>query len=155
MKQSAESLDLYRLLKSDHGMVSMMATLGLALLERGDTGQACQVLQEGLILSQPIGNKRYIAVCLQGLAGVTAARGNWTQATRLLGAMEELCAVNNVGLPPVDRARNERSMALVRDRLGPDAFVGEMGAGRMLSLEGAVAEALDESTYLSGQHMYQ
>jgi DNA-binding CsgD family transcriptional regulator/tetratricopeptide (TPR) repeat protein len=140
--RSEESLALYRELRSFPGMASQLGNLGRALLELGEFERAEVLLKEGLILSRESGNKWYVFVALEGLAGAATARRRWEHATRLFGAFETLTEANHVALPPSDRATNERYLTTARRHLNEATFMAAWNAGRTMPLDQAIAEAL-------------
>jgi hypothetical protein len=64
---------------------------------------------------------------------------------RLLAAARTVRADIDVPLPPVDRADDEHRRDALCTALGDEAFAAAWAAGRTLSLDEAVAFALDES----------
>lgn len=71
------------------------------------------------------------------------ARGNEPgRAARLFGAAEALREEIGVSIPPDDRADYDQSVAAARSRLAATQFTAEWEAGRGLSPEDAVTEAL-------------
>src|SRR5262245_65430993 len=79
---------------------------------------------------------------LEGLAGVAVTQGLAEQGARLFGASEALRESMGWPLPPVSRADYERDVAAARAQLDEAAFAEEWAAGRALTLEQAIAEAL-------------
>ena len=69
--------------------------------------------------------------------------GAWERAARLAGAAEALREASGYELEPADRAFRERYSAEVRAALGEAALEGAMAEGRALTLEQAMAEALE------------
>jgi hypothetical protein len=78
-----------------------------------------------------------------GLARVTAARRQPQRAARLFRAAEELREASGHPLPPVMRAEYERNVAAARAQLGEEAFAAAWAAGRAMTVEQAIAYALD------------
>lgn len=67
------------------------------------------------------------------------------RATRLWGAAAALCATRQTPPPPIAPAQQERDLGAARAALGPEAFTAAWTAGGELSLERALAEAMDEA----------
>jgi hypothetical protein len=80
-------------------------------------------------------SKGLIPSCLEGLAEVVAAQGEFTWAARLLGTAEAL----GTPLPPVDHPIYEQAVAAIRMQLGEKAFVEAMTEGRSMTAEQALA----------------
>jgi hypothetical protein len=72
-------------------------SLALASHVRGDHEQAADLYIQGLKLVVEAGDKANAAYCLEGLAGLIAARDEAEWATRLFGASEAL--LESVGAP--------------------------------------------------------
>ncbi len=90
---------------------------------------------------QEIGNALYLPWCLEGLAGVAAARRAWELAARLCGARDALHARLGLGMPPADPNAYAHTLARSRAELGDAAFAAAHEAGRALSPDQALAEA--------------
>src|SRR5262249_5227198 len=90
------------------------------------------------------GHKPRIVEDLEGLAAVTVAQAQPERAARLFGAAERLREEIGACVPRAERADHERSVAAVRTALGEEAFAAAWAAARALSLEQAVAFALQE-----------
>jgi hypothetical protein len=93
-----------------------------------------------------VGRGRVVALTLGGPAAVVGAEGTWERAVRLAAAgmsSPPLVAVREWGLP--DPASVEQVLAQARPALGGPAFAVAWAAGRALSLEQAVADALEEA----------
>jgi hypothetical protein len=91
-----------------------------------------------------VGHKPEIAVCLERLAGVACAQDQPERAARLLGAAEALRQAICAPQPPADRLGWEHSCSSVRAKLGEAMFSAAWVAGRAMTLEQAVAYALEE-----------
>jgi non-specific serine/threonine protein kinase len=143
-----ESLGLYRALGSAHGTANMLGTLGRALLERGDLDRARNLLSEGLLLGREIGNTWYITLALEGLAAVDAAQGRRDHAVRLFAAVEALIEASSVSVHPFQDegvhlpALRERRLTNLKTTMGAVAFADAWEAGRELSLEQVITDAL-------------
>jgi DNA-binding CsgD family transcriptional regulator len=116
--------------------------LGHVARHHGDLARAAARYREGLTLSGRLGSLLRVADGFRGLADVIGALGQPERATRLLAASEALPQSTGMSLEPFQRAEVERMSAALRAGLGDDAFVAAWTAGRALSLEQAVAEAL-------------
>jgi DNA-binding NarL/FixJ family response regulator len=137
-----ESLDRFR----QHGDVASTITplYNLARLarERGDLAGARAHVREGLERAAAIGNRATIAAGLLAAAIDAVAAGQPARAARLFGAGEALREATGIAAQEVSRAYHGRALAEARSRLGEESFAAEWRAGRALSLEAAIAEAL-------------
>ena len=76
---------------------------------------------------------------------VVGIAGQLEQAARLGGASEALREANDIVIPPIDRAPYEGSVAAVRSQLDEATFAAAWAEGRAMTLEQAVAYALEET----------
>jgi predicted ATPase/transcriptional regulator with XRE-family HTH domain len=118
-----------------------LTLLGHVELAAGDPSRAEARFADAAPLFQALGNPLYVPWCFEGLAGVTAERGDWALAVRLCGARDALHAGLGLGVPPVDRNAHARTLDGCRRTLGGDAFAAAYEAGRALTLDDALAEA--------------
>jgi predicted ATPase/class 3 adenylate cyclase/sugar phosphate isomerase/epimerase len=116
--------------------------MGHVALAQGDTGQAGLQLAESLRIAREIDQRQRIAATLAGIAGVMAAQGQPARAARLFGAAAALFDGLGVTMERADRMADERDEAAARAALGDEAFASSWEAGRALTLEQAVDEAL-------------
>jgi hypothetical protein len=63
-------------------------------------------------------------------------------AVRLLGAAEALWQALGTSVSPTERVTNEVITDSIRDAIGQDIYISAWAAGRALSVDEAVAEAL-------------
>jgi tetratricopeptide (TPR) repeat protein len=115
--------------------------LGKVAESRGDYEAARARYEESLTLHREVGERRGIAECLLGFAGVAAAAGQPERAARLFGAAAALREAIGVPMAPVDRADYDRHVAAVHAALGETAFAGAWSAGHDMTLEQAIAAA--------------
>ena len=120
--------------------------LAWALLNQGNAAAAAVNFTESLVLSRSQGQKSLAAMCLVGLAGVLGARGKLRQAVQLIGATEATFATIDGRLDPADQNDLDRTVASLRDMLDADTFSAAYEEGRALSLDEAVALALEQTT---------
>jgi len=102
-------------------------------------------LAQGLTLSQTLGDQASIAWCLAGLGSAAALDEEPERAGRLWGAAERLRQAIGCRSAPAARATYERAVAAARAQLGEEAFAAAWAEGRAMSLDQAIAYALDES----------
>ena len=109
--------------------------------DQGRDEQALTLFAEGLALFSDLGDRRMVALTLEGIAGLA---GSWQQAERAARLFAAAAAVQQAsGLPvePAYRASHERGVAATRAALGDEAFTAAWTAGAALPLDQAVAEA--------------
>jgi hypothetical protein len=97
---------------------------------------------ESLTLSREIEEPRTIAYCLEGGAGIIAARGNPTAATTLLAAASTIRALTGAVSSPVRRAKADTLKAQCREALSAKAFARAWEEGVVLDADAAANWAL-------------
>jgi tetratricopeptide (TPR) repeat protein len=102
-----------------------------------DAAEACH--RESLRLARDLPGELLLALALEGLACVAAARRQPQRAAVLLGVAEAIRARTGTLLPSQERADVERAAGAAVDELGQEAFDGLMERGRRMSIQEAVA----------------
>jgi predicted ATPase len=139
------SVDLLRQHGDRWGLARALNRLGFALLALNDVPYAKTCFTESLDLWQSMGNRRGIIHGLIGLGGVAAEEGQPDRAARLLGAVECLSRETLYVAYGLDRARYERTLDRARSHLTEAAWNAAFASGQALTLEQAVAFALEEA----------
>jgi predicted ATPase len=137
-----ESLAIWRELDDREGIAYSLCNLGTVLGSQGNCPAARARLAESLAMFQALGQPSGLLAALKGFAGLAAAEGQQELAARLLGAADGLRAGKGTPRPAAGGTGDERVVAAVRAGLGEEAFAAAWAAGRAMSLEEAVAEAL-------------
>jgi hypothetical protein len=108
---------------------------------RGDATNGRRYAEEALDLFQRLEDPAGMAVSLLLLAGVAALGGQFARAGRLLGFADSMVghsgAYNGLTQHGVDAL-----LSAGQETLGEEAWASAFAAGRALSLEAAIAEAL-------------
>lgn len=116
--------------------------LALVSLATGDLAQARTLFAQSLrafhVLAEPAGT----AEALSGLAAVAAASGDASRAAALVGAAERLRESISGSELPLERRIMARHLERSRGSVDPDVWAGALERGRLLSLDDAVALAL-------------
>ena len=139
-----DTLALYRELADTYGIGWALHYLGLVAQASGDRARATPLLRESLKLRREIDDTEGMAGCLEVLAAVARTDGELARAARLLAAADVLREVNGTPVPPTELPMREESLVAARTGLGEEAFAVAWTAGRALSVDEAVAEALGE-----------
>jgi predicted ATPase/DNA-binding SARP family transcriptional activator len=150
-----ERLRIWRELDNPQGVAWGLNALGYVALRQNDWQQATARFAESLALWRDLGETDGMATCLTGLAEVAIAAGKLARAARLLAAILALLEARNArleetfwdplaGYPITGQAVLERHVADMRAVMGAGAFEAAWAAGQALTLEQAIAEALDE-----------
>ena len=137
-----EALGLSRAVGLGSGEAASLGSLGSTAFRQGDLDRAEAFGRQALALRLKYRDRFGVAETLIDLALVLAERGDEEQAARLYAAASALRESIGVGVPAYDRERDDRFLRTLRERLGEDRFAAAWAAGRALSMEEAVAEAL-------------
>ena len=134
-----ESLALSRQHSDPWSIATELSNLAEVARKRGDLERAAQLTREAVVLYREVGDEARIAGYLEGTAGETA---DPMQAARLLGAAARLREATRVPVEAYNRQEVDRVTDVVRIALDEGEFAAAMAAGRSLSLDEAIAEAL-------------
>jgi predicted ATPase/class 3 adenylate cyclase len=118
--------------------------LALAFLAHAQSeySQADELYRKSLTRLQ--GSKSDFPYALEGLASAAAMHGRARRAVTLFGAAAALREAFGTPPPPINQADNERGIATARAQLDEATFNAAWIAGRAMTLEQAVAYALEE-----------
>jgi predicted ATPase/transcriptional regulator with XRE-family HTH domain/Tfp pilus assembly protein PilF len=141
-----EALALRRELADPRGIACSLVNLGRVLRRQGDLERARAALVEALELFRALAGSRDAAACLETMAEVFLEQGEHDRAAHLLAAAEALRLRIGAARLPVERPAHEEMVAAARCALGDGHFGAAWKAGAALSLEEAIAMALDEGT---------
>jgi DNA-binding CsgD family transcriptional regulator/tetratricopeptide (TPR) repeat protein len=139
--QQAHELDL--LLGFRAGIGSVLNQLGSVATLQGDYGAARAYLHQSIAASREAGDRRRQAFTLSAVAGLAAALGAPERALTLDAAGIATLDVLGARLAPRMRAVYDGALRAAWDALGQCQAAGAWAAGRALTLERAVDEALD------------
>jgi hypothetical protein len=90
------------------------------------------------------GNQWNIAYSLEAFTALAVAQGDMPRAARLFGATESFYSLLRFLMSPLERDHHERDLAATRSALGEEVFSALCAEGRAMSIEQAVAYALDD-----------
>jgi predicted ATPase/DNA-binding CsgD family transcriptional regulator len=136
------TLEWARAIGTDPLTATALEALGTCAREQGDQRRAAQLFAESLVLVRDSRDPTSLVNNVKSLAAVAAATGRPEQAARLFGAAEALWEIQGIILPPAERPRLERAIAPARAQLPEPAFAAAWTAGRALTMDQAVVEAL-------------
>jgi predicted ATPase len=125
--------------------------LGDLARRQGDHRTASELYGKSLVIRRELGERQLIPECLEALAEVAEAQRHSERAVRLRAAAEGLREAmgapgsHAVGARPADGVDDDPREAAARLGLGEEAFAAAWAAGRALSLEDAIAFALEET----------
>ena len=127
--------------------------LGRVLQSQNDYSSAHTHYTESLVLARQLGLRDTIASNLEGLATLCIAQShmessplrfeNFRRATLLFGAAQTLHPPLLFEMSAAERAEHDQTVASARAALGEEAFVAAMEEGRAMTMEQAIAYALE------------
>ena len=141
--QFAESLALYRELGDTWKCAILLFNQGFLAQQLNNHQQADMLFRASLAQMREIGDHWGILHSLRGLAAVAAAQRQPLRAARLFGATEALLSTTGLQLEPSEQIEHDQYIGVARAQIDERAFAAAWAAGRALTLEQAIAEALD------------
>jgi predicted ATPase/DNA-binding XRE family transcriptional regulator len=142
-----QALSYYREVRSNLLAVEPLYMLGAIAIREGDTAGAKARYTECLLLDQQIGRKLYLAECLIGFAGIAYAEKRFERAAQLLGAAGTEAETRGVPLDKFDLLESKRLKTVLREGLGEEHFEALTAEGRAMTMELAVAYALEDDGF--------
>ncbi|MFN8500096.1 MAG: tetratricopeptide repeat protein [Anaerolineae bacterium] len=139
-----ESLALLREHNITGEIAAVLHNLGYVALAQADRAQARALFAESLALQREQGNTPGIAECLAGYAALAGADGQVERAARLFGAVEAWRARENARMWPAERIEVGRHVAALQEHADANVLTQAWAEGRTMTLEQAVAYALEE-----------
>ncbi len=136
-------LSLFRELGNTSGIANSLMNLGNVATRQGDYVVSRALYEESLTISRESGGKLSIAACLDTFAQLAYQEQHVALAAPLWGAATALR--DGIGSPrsPRDQEQFDRGVAAVRSALGEAAFDAAFAEGRALTMEEAIAYALN------------
>jgi hypothetical protein len=123
----------------------MIGNLSAVAYLEGDYERARQLSEQSLRLALELNNRLDIAEVLANLATIMVVTGQPENAVRLLGTWKAVLERMSAAPQAAIRAKMERTIPALRATLGDETFQALWDEGRALSLEQAVAIALQPS----------
>jgi tetratricopeptide (TPR) repeat protein len=121
------------------------ARLGYLFTRLGEGKTARLYYREALIPYQKGNTRVGVIYTIEGFASLAASECQWGRAIRLFSWASKLREENGELRPPVEQASVDRDLAAIREHLTGTEFSGLVSAGSMLTMDQAIALALDES----------
>lgn len=132
-------------------MALVLQSLGRLAQIIGDQVAAVAYYREGLTVLRETGDRQAIAASFEGLAASASSTEQPDSAWRTQRAVRLLSAATTLRLalgsppPPTERIAHERALTAFRANLGEELFEAAWAEGRAMTLEQAVAFALEET----------
>jgi predicted ATPase/class 3 adenylate cyclase/DNA-binding CsgD family transcriptional regulator len=149
-----QSLGLAREVEGRTWIAWALRSLGTVAHRQGDNARAVGLHTQALVLYRELSDQWGIIESLEGLAAAgeqvqqhrttsTVEAGRFRRAARLLSAAAALRTHTGYPMSLVDCEDVERAAVAARDALGEPAFAAAWAEGRAMTLEQAIAEALE------------
>jgi tetratricopeptide (TPR) repeat protein len=122
-------------------MARFVHTLGYIAQHEGDYARAESQFRESLAMFRRLGNRRGMAECMAGLAGLRARQGQAEWGAVMLSAAESALKVTGGAWWPADRVEVEANQELIRAALSEADLEVAQKKGRAMTLEQALAFA--------------
>jgi tetratricopeptide (TPR) repeat protein len=139
-----ESLPLFQEIDLPIGIAWALESLGEVALAQGDLVDATRHFSESLGILQEVDDPA-IVWSLAGLGSVAALGGQPERGARLWGVAESVRETSGKRVAPASRATYEHAVASARTQLQPEAFAAAWAARRSMTLEQALAYALEQT----------
>jgi predicted ATPase/Tfp pilus assembly protein PilF len=138
-----ESLSLNQAVGEQWAVAATLNDLGRLALAMGDVDRAHVYYKESISLSRPSGACYNIAYGLEGLAAVALRRGWPHRAARIVRAAATLRDAAALPLAPIEWPAHQSLEVALQAALGDADLERAWAEGQALTLEQAIAEALD------------
>jgi DNA-binding CsgD family transcriptional regulator len=117
-----------------------------AIRDGGDGDRALSLFIMGMTLFENLGDRRMVALALEGVAGLASMRHQPEQAAHLFAIAASVQETSGLPVEPAFRAARERGVAATRVLLGSETFAAAWAAGAAMPLDQVVSQvaALDE-----------
>jgi hypothetical protein len=117
--------------------------LGYVALRQGDTTRARALFVETQQSFKKTGPKTGVAYALEGLASLAVLQEQPRQAAQLFAWADAYRESVDDARPPVEQADVDRDLATIHAQLDEAAFAAAQEAGRAMSMDEAIALALE------------
>ena len=137
-----EALGRWREVGHPWGIGTALLNLGLVSHELGDTQRAAVLFRECVPLAVREGDRWGLLELFAGLADIAVQAGDPSLGARLLGAANRIQTELGIELQSYVALIRTRALETARSALGAEAFADAWAKGGTLSLEEAIAAAM-------------
>jgi tetratricopeptide (TPR) repeat protein len=123
---------------------NVLVDAGMVQSALGHPERALELERESLRLVRDSGTKLTIHVCLGAIGAALSRAGESERGARMLSASVALIESLHAPIAEAYRPMYEATKRSIERRMDPEIFAAAWEAGRLLSLDDAIAEALDE-----------
>jgi predicted ATPase/DNA-binding XRE family transcriptional regulator len=139
-----DGLQIMRELGDTRGIAVGLCNLGFVTEREGDFQRARELQDESLRLGWGLGDRPLVTDCVFCLGSLASHQQQHARAVLLLGAVDTITTSIGFSLEPLDQARMESVSRLAHATLTAEDYEAAWNQGTAMSLEEAVAYALDE-----------
>jgi predicted ATPase/class 3 adenylate cyclase len=140
-----EAAAAFRSLGNRRLVMACLSEVAHALRRHGQLEEALRYYRETLGGWQELGHRSAVAHQLECFGLIAVVQGQTQRAATLFGAAEALRAAIDTPMMPAERAEYDQAVTRLRGQMDADALGEAMAEGRVLSLEQAVAYALEDA----------
>ncbi|MFW9868337.1 MAG: DUF4062 domain-containing protein [Candidatus Thorarchaeota archaeon] len=142
-----ESITLIHDSRDKWAMARGLTEYADVIFHQGNIERAKRTFEKSLFMWNQMGNRYGILMCLDGLAQIAAMNGDYSRAARLFGAAQLPAKPVGVLFIPISSNELEERTLPVQRKLGEKEWKLEYEMGRAMTLEEAVAFALEQSRF--------
>jgi predicted ATPase/DNA-binding XRE family transcriptional regulator len=137
-----EALPCFQAVDDRRNTTQVLTNLAYVFFARGDRDRVRTLFVGSLHFGQEHADRFNLPACLRGIAAIAAADGDPVRAVRLLAVAETLVVATGATRWPAERLGGDSDSTSLRVCLGEEAFAATWEAGRCLSRDEAVREAI-------------
>jgi predicted ATPase/DNA-binding XRE family transcriptional regulator len=138
-----ESLALFRRLGDKSFQNTALRFIGIIQVKQDNLKHGREALREALLLAHEIGSKYEIAAAIDGIGDAALAEDDPIRALHLKWTSRNI--FDSIGVwRQEDQAEFEKDLAVFRDTLGETEFAAAVEQGRAMTMEQAIAYALED-----------
>ena len=142
-KRYEEVLSFYRQAHFNLLMSVPLYMLGMIAIREGDYARAKARFSDCLLFEQQIGTSFFLSQCLIGSAQIANAEKRFERAAQIGGTVEMQIEARQDPQGSADRAELKRLTTILREELGDSEFEALRVKGRAMTMEQAIAYALE------------
>jgi predicted ATPase len=138
------ALTIHRAFDLPRSIGATLLSLGLVAEDQGDYPRAQSLYQESVALLRLVNDRWHLAFLFEAFASLAVARGDLDRGAVLSGVASALRRQIGSSVPRSVQPQVDRAVRLAREGLGEAAFGKAWAQGQAMTLEQAIAYALEE-----------
>jgi predicted ATPase/class 3 adenylate cyclase len=120
-----------------------LLNVAFAHVQHGNADEAVAVTRDAARIAASLGLTVALSYCIEAIGAAAAARGDGETAARLLAAADAARSAIGAALDPFEARIDEEARRRARASVSDERFAAAWDAGSALTLDDAVADALD------------